>query len=115
MLRVRALSCSSPCTANHGLTQSFAFCCRSQRFVLVGLMVLYQDSMMQIFVGTLLAAGFLLFQVQAQPYKNISDNFLASVASFCLVIIFLCCSGERLTSCPARPGAPPTSCLPHVT
>ena len=49
-----------------------------RRFVLVGLMVLYQDTMMQLVVGTLLAAAFLLFQVQASPYINMSDDLLAS-------------------------------------
>ena len=34
-----------------------------RRFVLVGLMVLFQDTMMQLIIGTLLAGAFLLFQV----------------------------------------------------
>eukprot|EP00966_Prymnesium_polylepis_P138517 3200459-Prymnesium_polylepis.1 len=49
-----------------------------RRFVLVGVMVLYQNTMMQLVVGTLLAAAFLLFQVQASPYVNMSDDLLAS-------------------------------------
>ena len=60
-----------------------------RRFVLVGLMVLYQDTMMQLVVGTLLAAAFLLFQVQASPYRNRSDDILASSVSFCLVVVWL--------------------------
>ena len=39
-----------------------------RRFVLVGLMVLAQDTMMQLIVGTLLSAAFLLFQVHGSPY-----------------------------------------------
>ena len=92
----------------------------TRRFVLVGLMVLAQDSMMQLVVGTILSALFLLFQVQAAtdpnpdpnrephnptatnanpllllqvqaaPYTTVSDDFLASVASFLLTVIFIC-------------------------
>ena len=59
-------------------------------FVLVGMMVLLQDTMMQLVVGTLLAAAFLLFQVQASPYVNLSDDLLAAALSFCVVAVFLC-------------------------
>mmetsp|Transcript_12124 Transcript_12124/g.31431 ORF Transcript_12124/g.31431 Transcript_12124/m.31431 type:complete len:638 (-) Transcript_12124:108-2021(-) len=59
-------------------------------FVLVGMMVLFQDTMMQLIVGTLLAVAFLLFQVQASPYVNLSDDLLASALSFCVVAVFLC-------------------------
>jgi len=61
-----------------------------RRLVLVGLMVLVQGSMMQIVVGTLLSAAFLLFQVQASPYLELSDDFLASVCSFFLVVVVVC-------------------------
>ena len=61
-----------------------------RRLVLVGLMVLYQGTMMQLLLGTLLSTVFLLFQVQASPYKVMADDFLASAASFCLVAVFLC-------------------------
>ena len=53
-----------------------------RRFVLVGLMVLMQDTMMQLVTGTLLSAAFLLFQVQASPYVRMADDLLASAASF---------------------------------
>jgi len=39
-----------------------------RRFLLVGLMILAQGSMLQLVMGTLLASIFLLFQVQAAPY-----------------------------------------------
>ena len=61
-----------------------------RRFVLVGLMVLAQGSIAQIIAGTLLSAFFLLLQVQASPYKHLSDDFLASAASFSLVVVFVC-------------------------
>ena len=46
--------------------------------------------MLQLAMGTLLSAVFLLFQVQAAPYVAMADDFLASAASFSLVAIFLC-------------------------
>jgi len=61
-----------------------------RRLVLVGLMVLAQGSMLQLVVGTMLSAVFLLFQVQASPYKEMSDDFLASASSFGLVLAFIC-------------------------
>ena len=61
-----------------------------RRFVLVGLMVLAKGSMLQLVTGTLLSAMFLFFQVQAAPYVKPSDDFLASVAGFSLVIVFVC-------------------------
>jgi len=60
-----------------------------RRFVLVGLLVLAQGSIMQIIMGTLLAAAFLLFQVQASPYVVLADDFLASACSFALVAVFV--------------------------
>jgi len=61
-----------------------------RRFVLVGLMVLAQGSMVQLVMGTLLSAFFLLFQIQASPYASMADDFLASAVSFGLVTVFLC-------------------------
>jgi len=61
-----------------------------RRVLLVGLLVLVQG-MMQVIVGTLLAAFFLFVQVQAAPYKDTADDFLASASSFSLIVIFLCC------------------------
>ena len=46
----------------------------AKRFCLVGLMVLAQGNLIQIYVGTLVAAAFLLFQVQASPYKGASKD-----------------------------------------
>ena len=66
-----------------------------RRLLLVGVMVLAQGNMMQLIIGTLLAAVFLLFQVQAAPYKAPSDDFLASAASFCLVVLFLCATAFK--------------------
>jgi hypothetical protein len=61
-----------------------------RRFILVGVMVLVQGTMMQLVMGTLLSAAFLLFQVQAQPYVQMSDDLLAAFSSFLLTAFFLC-------------------------
>jgi hypothetical protein len=66
-----------------------------RRFVLVGIMVLAQGSMRQLILGTIVATIFLLFQVQAAPYISLSDDFLASAASFSLVVVFLCSSAFK--------------------
>jgi len=63
-----------------------------RRFLLVGIMVLFQGPMMQLVIGTLLSATFMLFQVQARPYRQMSDDFLASTCSFGLVCIFVSCT-----------------------
>lgn len=67
----------------------------TRRLVLVGLMVLLQGSMLQIIIGTVLSAIFLLFQVQASPFKSMGDDFLASACSFFLVIFFVCAYAFR--------------------
>ena len=53
----------------------------SRRFVLVGLMVLAQGSMLQLIMGTLLSAIFLLFQVQvyAQASRLVHTMWLRAV------------------------------------
>jgi hypothetical protein len=45
---------------------------------------------MQIAAGTIVASVFLLVQLQAKPYRNSSDDLLASASSFSLVMVFLC-------------------------
>lgn len=61
-----------------------------RRLLLVGLMILAGDNMMQLITGLVLSVAFLLVQVQAKPYIHLSDDYLASFASFCLVVIFVC-------------------------
>ena len=60
-----------------------------RKLVLVGFMLLYQGTMLQLMLGTLLSVAYLLFQVQAKPFREISDDYLASAASFAIVVIFL--------------------------
>ena len=69
-----------------------------RRFVLVGCMVLAQGSMLQLVMGTLLSAIFLLVQVQASPYSEIADDYLASASSFGLVAFFLCSIAFKVES-----------------
>jgi hypothetical protein len=60
-----------------------------RRLVLIGFLVLWQDTMLQLSVGTLLATAFLVVQIQARPYVELSNNHLATSASFCLVALFI--------------------------
>ena len=62
-----------------------------RRFVLIGIMVVvYSGSMLQLTIGTLCAAILLFFQVQAAPFNDMADDYLAAAASFSLLILFLC-------------------------
>ena len=62
-----------------------------RRFLLVGLFVtLAPGSITQITVGTIVCAIYLMIQLQARPYKNESDNYLAVASSFSLTMLFLC-------------------------
>ena len=62
----------------------------ARRLMLVGFLVLMSGSMLQIILGTLFSAGFLLYQVQASPYTSAADDQLAASASFSLIVLFLC-------------------------
>ena len=67
-----------------------------RRLLLVGLMLMvYEGQMLQIMLGTIAAAILLFFQVQAAPYNDIADDYLASGASFSLLILFLCSIGFK--------------------
>lgn len=65
-----------------------------RRLVLVGLMVLYQGTMMQIIVGTFIAILFLLLQVHASsgpslpPYSRSTHAFAPMPST---PLVFLCC------------------------
>jgi len=67
-----------------------------RRLTLVGLLVLAQGTLLQLLMGTFLAALFLLLQVQVSPYTSLADDFVASAASFALVIVFLCALSFKL-------------------
>ena len=53
---------------------------------------------MQLVIGTLLSAAFLLFQVQASPYINMTDDLFASAVSFFLVVVFLVSASFKYSS-----------------
>ena len=62
-----------------------------RKFLLVGLfVVLKPGSILQIAVGTTVCATYLMVQLQAQPYKSQSDNYLAVASSFSLLMVFFC-------------------------
>ena len=62
-----------------------------RRFVLIGIMiVVYNGSMLQLTIGTLCASILLFFQVQAAPFVDDADDYLAAASSFSLLVLFLC-------------------------
>ena len=65
-----------------------------RKFLLVGLFVWQptQGSITQIAVGTIVAAVYLMIQLQAKPYKHATDDYLATASSFGLLMIFICYS-----------------------
>ena len=63
----------------------------TRRVVLIGLMVtIQQGTLLQIVLGALFTAVFLVVQMQAKPYVKETDDFLALSGSFSLLVIFLC-------------------------
>ena len=49
-----------------------------RRFLLVGLMVIvHSGEMLQLIIGTLITAILLLLTVLAEPYRQLSDNYVS--------------------------------------
>jgi len=62
-----------------------------RKFLLVGLFVtVMPGTIMQISLGTIVCAVYLMVQLQASPYKNRSDDYLAVASSFSLLMVFFC-------------------------
>jgi len=62
-----------------------------RKFLLVGLFVILEPgSILQIAVGTIVAAAYLMVQLNAQPYRNKADDYLATSCSFALLMVFVC-------------------------
>jgi len=62
-----------------------------RKFLLIGLFVtVAPGSIMQIAVGTIACAVYLLIQLQAKPFANATDDYLATGSSFGLMMIFIC-------------------------
>ena len=62
-----------------------------RKFLLVGLFVTFKPgSVEQIAIGTVVCATYLMVQLQASPYKNPSDDYLAVASSFSLLMVFFC-------------------------
>jgi hypothetical protein len=81
-----------------------------RRLCLVGIFVLVQrGSFMQLIVGCAFCALYLLLQMQAAPYKEVAENYLANICSFSLLIIFLFCLIFKVSSSP-RAKAPSSPC-----
>lgn len=64
----------------------------TRRFLLVGLFVIIKPgSILQIALAAFISVFYLVFQMQAQPYLNITDDYLANVCSTSIVLIFVAC------------------------
>jgi hypothetical protein len=64
-----------------------------RKFLLVGVMVLVEPgTLLQISIGTIFCAVYLLIQLQARPYLSRADGFLADVSSFSLLMVYFCCT-----------------------
>ena len=62
-----------------------------RKFLLVGLFVCIEPgSITQIAMATIVTAVYLLVQLNAKPFKNPADDFLAASASFALLMLFFC-------------------------
>ena len=67
-----------------------------RRFWLVGVMVVIENGkMLQLILGAVFATILLFLQLLTAPYIATSDNFLAGVSSFALLIVFLCSIGFK--------------------
>ena len=63
-----------------------------RRLLLVGIMVLVlRGQLTQLVISTVFCLMYLLIQMQAQPYRDSADDYLANACSFSMSIIFLCC------------------------
>lgn len=63
-----------------------------RRLILVGVFVtIEQGSILQIMIGTAFSVAYMLLQIQASPYLERTDDYLANCVSFELVIYFLVC------------------------
>ena len=62
-----------------------------RKFLLVGVFLLIDPgSIMQISVATVVCAAYLMVQLQAKPYKNEANDYLAAASSFSLLMVYLC-------------------------
>ena len=63
-----------------------------RRFVLVGLLsVVAPGTVLQLVIGNLFCIAYLIVQVQANPFRNSSDDYMAVVCSAALAICFMLC------------------------
>jgi len=63
-----------------------------RKFFLIGMMVIVcRGSILQITIGTVANAAYLMMLLQAQPYKHRYDNYLAQGSSFGLLMVFFAC------------------------
>jgi len=71
----------------------------TRRLVLVGLFVLIsRGSITQLVIGTAFCAIFMAVQMQAWPYRDTVDDYVANACSFALLAAFVCCLMFKVAS-----------------
>ena len=85
-----------------------------RKFFLVGLFVVLEPgTILQITCGTIVCATYLMVQLQADPYKQRSDNYLAVASSFALLMVLHCAVGT-LPQQPSRACSDPPAASERV-
>ena len=70
-----------------------------RRVLLVGIMVLVQrGTLSQLMYATVFSLVYLLLQMQAGPFVDTGDDYLANACSFSLVVVFICSSMFKITT-----------------
>ena len=63
-----------------------------RRFLLVGLMsIVLEGSVVQLMIASLFCILYLIVQLQARPFKEAGDEYVALVSSASLAVLDLCC------------------------
>ena len=69
----------------------------ARKFLLVGIFVVVTPgTVMQVALGTIVSAAYLMVQLQASPYKSRSDDYLAVASSFGMLMVFMCAQAVSL-------------------
>ena len=64
----------------------------ARRFLLAGLMsIVYEGSIVQLVIATLFCILYLVVQLQAKPFKDPSDDYVALSTSASLTVLFFSC------------------------
>jgi hypothetical protein len=91
-----------------------------RRFLLVGLYVslyrpFHQGSVMQVGLATVTAIVYLTIQLQAMPFQNTFENYLALGCSLSLTVMFVTCIFYKIASFTELPDINAKMVCDHVS